>query len=72
MNRQELLLELFSDERVVLLIREILRHRPTVPTFHLGKDSTEEWKFRSAERQGFDTWLTHLNINPESDLWKPK
>ena len=68
--KEELLLELFSDVRVVSLFQEILKQRPSIPEHNFAKDNTEEWKSRSAERRGFDIWLAHLNIKLESDLWK--
>lgn len=69
---KEVLVEMCSDPRVVKAIKEILQQRPTVPEHNFGKDNTEEWKARSAERRGFDIWLAYLDINPESDLWKLK
>lgn len=69
---KEVLLEMYADPRVVGLIKEILQQRPSIPGHQFGKDNTEEWKARSAERRGFDIWLTYLNINPESELWKIK
>jgi len=67
---KEILLELYSDERVVKLIRDVLKQRPMIPVHSFQKDNTEEWKSRSAEQRGFDIWLSYLNINLEHEQWK--
>lgn len=67
---KEVLLELYSDERVLKLIREILKQRPQIPMHNVQSDNTEEWKARSHEQRGFDIWLTYLKINLEHELWK--
>lgn len=64
MNRQEYLLELNTDPRFGMLLKEILRQRPHVPFHDPVNDNTEIWKAKSAERRGFDVWLTYLSINP--------
>ena len=69
---RELLLELYSDERVIRLFREILKQRPQIPAYNFQKDNSEEWKARSSEQRGFDVWLTYLEINQEQDPWKTK
>lgn len=69
---KEVLLEMYADPRVVAIFKEILRQRPELPSYNFQKDNTEEWKARSSERNGFDIWLTYLNINPEHELWTLK
>ena len=69
---KEVLLEIYSDVRAVQLIREILKHRPQIPSHNFQKDNSEEWKARSAEQRGFDIWTTYLEINLEHEQWKTK
>lgn len=69
---KEVLLEMYSDVRILKLFKEILTQRPHIPSFDFRKDNTEEWKAKSAEQRGFDIWLTYLNIDLENDLWKLK
>ena len=61
----ELFLELYSDPRFVQLIQTILKQRPAIPEHDVQTDNTELWKARSAERRGFDLWVTYLNIPEE-------
>lgn len=67
---KEILLEMYSDERVLRLFREILKQRPVIPVHNFQKDNTDEWKARSHEQRGFDIWLTYLEINLEQTQWK--
>jgi len=43
----------------------ILNHRPEVPVFDPSDDNTHVWKYKSAQREGFDLALSLLNIKIE-------
>ncbi len=56
------LYELRSDPRFTSLMETIMKHRPVVPFHDPVNDNTEIWKSRSAERRGFDVWVTFLKL----------
>lgn len=67
-DRQELksyLYELHTDPRFEALMKTILQQRPQIPEHDPASDNTEIWKSRSAERRGFDVWVTYLNLKED-------
>jgi len=54
MKSSELLLEVNSDPRWQLLIKEVESRRPVIPKYNPNKDNTEDWKHKCALQQGFD------------------
>ena len=47
-----------STQEFQELLGRVKAHRPTVPAHNPDKDNTEDWKARSAMKQGFDLCLT--------------
>ena len=43
----------------------IVDHRPSVPAYNHREDNTPEWKYRCAQREGFDLAMKLLNIEVE-------
>ena len=62
----DFLIRLKSEPEFQELLRTIMTQRPVVPEHNLNKDNTEIWKARSAEKRGFDIWLTYLRIEEKS------
>ena len=40
----------------------LLSYRPIVPEYNPKEDNTDEWKYRSAQKAGFDLCLTIFKI----------
>ena len=62
---KELFIELYSDPRFEVLVKEIMRQRPTIPTYDPRSDNTEAWKAASANQVGFDIWVAYLRVPEE-------
>ena len=59
------LAELKTDPRFISIIEGIMKHRPVIPSHDPRNDNTEVWKHESAKRDGFDIWVTFLQLKPE-------
>jgi len=63
---ESFLLELNSNQMFQTLLKEkILPQRPHVPVYHPSKNNTEEWKYQSGFKDGFDLVLQLLKVKYE-------
>ena len=63
---ESFLLELNSNPMFQVMLKEkILPSRPQVPTYHPSKQNTEDWKYQSGLRDGFDIVLQLLKVKYE-------
>lgn len=61
---ESLLLEINSNPIFKQFVdKEVLPHRPTIPTYHPSKNNAEDWKYQSGLRDGFDLMLQLLKVN---------
>lgn len=44
---------------------ELLKVRPSIPSYDHANDNTDEWKYNSAMQQGFDLCLILFKIGVE-------
>ena len=65
MNK-EIFIELYSDPRFMELVKNIMKQRPTIPTYDPRSDNTEAWKAASAAQIGFDIWVAFLRVPEEA------
>ena len=65
MAKNDLFIELYSDPRFEALVKEIMKQRPTIPTYDPRSDNTEDWKAASAKQIGFDIWVAYLRVPEE-------
>ena len=60
---ESLLLEIHSNPIFKqYLEKEVLPRRPSIPTYHPGKNNVEDWKYQSGLRDGFDLMLQLLKV----------
>lgn len=62
---EELIIRFKQDPEFDRWLEEVKKARPLVPTYKHKNDNTEEWKYYSAKREGFDLVLQFLKIKPE-------
>lgn len=60
--KEDILLHLKSHHFWDEFERDILMHRPQIPTFDPDSPNTERWKKASGLQEGFDLCLQLLNI----------
>ena len=59
---KEYVLELKTDPRFMSLVETIMNQRPVIPGHDPRNDNTEVWKHESAKKEGFDIWVTFLQL----------
>lgn len=42
--------------------QKLLDHYPSIPPYIHSSDNTEEWKYNSAKREGFELCLTLIGV----------
>ena len=65
---EDLIIRFKQDPEFDRWLNEINEARPLVPSFNHKIDNTEEWKYYSAKREGFDLALHFLKINLEDKI----
>lgn len=45
----------------------LMGHRPNIPSFRHADDNTDEWKYNSAQQEGFDLCLTLFKIGVQEN-----
>ena len=48
-----------------LFIKDVRAKRPSIPHYDYVSDNTEQWKYLSAQRQGYDLCCSIFNIKQE-------
>lgn len=64
---QELLLKMQGDPLYPLLMEKIVGACPVVPEYNHSNDNTEEWKYKSAFKAGYELALLQFNIKLENE-----
>lgn len=64
---EDLIIRFKQDPEYDRWINEVKEARPLVPSFNYRNNNTEEWKYNSARREGFDLALHYLKINLNSE-----
>lgn len=62
---EDLIIRFKQDPEFDRWVNEVKQARPFVPSYSYKKDNTEDWKYLSAKREGFDLVLQFLKINLE-------
>ena len=62
---EDLIIRFKQDPEYFRWLEEVKQAQPPLPSYNHKKDNTEEWKYYSAKREGFNLVLHFLKIKPE-------
>jgi hypothetical protein len=63
--RDEFLLHLQTHPYFPIFLKDLQQKRPGIPHYNMMADNTEQWKYNSAQRQGYDLCCSIFNIPME-------